>query len=129
MPITYEIDENLNFLHVKASGCLTDAEILEFQSSVMTDEKIKPGFRALFDAKDVTSTTMSERMVNKILGLEIASASWRQKALSSRTAFVFGEALGKMLVTEFAQRADRIAAVFENIELAKKWLFRDSSTR
>ena len=28
MPITYDVDERLNFLHVKASGCLTDAELL-----------------------------------------------------------------------------------------------------
>ena len=35
---------------------------------------------------------------------------------------MFGEAWGASLATEFAQRADRKAVVFDNIELAMKWL-------
>ncbi len=127
MPVTYEVDEETNIVHVIASGAPTDPEMLEFQSLVMTDKRIKPGFRALFDGTALDAAMLSEGMIHKILGMEIASSPFQQKLLMSRTALVIGESWGETLATIFSQRADRNAAVFQKIEHARRWLAIDDS--
>jgi len=53
MPITYDVDEEQNLVLVKVSGEFTDEIVLQFERDFIADRRVKPGFRALFDARAV----------------------------------------------------------------------------
>ncbi|MCP4709230.1 MAG: STAS/SEC14 domain-containing protein [Planctomycetes bacterium] len=121
MPVEYEVDEERNFIHVRASGVFTDTDVLEFESAILKDERIQDAPRALFDATGVESMELSGKAINKVLTMEIATPT-RFTKTESKSAMVFSDPEGLTLAAEFAQRADRKVLVFDDLEKAKKWL-------
>ncbi len=119
MPITYDVDEDQNLVLVKVSGELTDEIVLRFERNIIVDRRIKPGFRALFDARAVRLTEVSEKAIDQLLEMEEADPG---KFNRSRRALVFKEQPGWARAEKFEDRARGSVIVFYSMDVARMWL-------
>ena len=119
MPITYDVDEEQNLVLVKVSGEFTDEIVLRFERDFIADRRIKPGFRALFDASTVRLTEVSEKAIDQLLEMEEADPG---KFNHSRRALVFNEQLGWARAEKFEDRARGRVIVFYSMDVARIWL-------
>ncbi len=119
MPITYDVDEDQNLVLVKVSGEFTDEIVLRFERNIIADRRIKPGFRALFDARAVRLTEVSEKAIDQLLEMEEADPG---KFNRSRRALVFNEQLGWARAEKFEGRARGRVIVFYSMDVARTWL-------
>ncbi len=119
MPITYDVDEDQNLLLVKVSGEFTDEIVLRFERDIIADRRIKPGFRALFDARTVRLTEVSEKAIDQLLEMEEADP---EKFNRSKRALVFNEEPGWERAKKFEGSASGRVIVFYSMDVARMWL-------
>jgi len=119
IPITYDVDEEQNLVLVKVSGEFTDEIVLQFERDFIADRHVKPGFRALFDARAVRLTEVSEKTVGRLLEMEEADP---EKFNRSRRALVFNEQLGWARAKKFEDSASGSVIVFYSMDVARMWL-------
>ncbi len=119
MPITYDVDEEQNLVLVKVSGEFTDEIVFRFERDIIADRRIKPVFRALFDARAVRLTEISEKAIDQLLEMEEADP---EKFNRSRRALVFNEQLGWARAKKFEDSAKGRVIVFYSMDVARMWL-------
>jgi hypothetical protein len=119
MPIIYDVDEEGNRVYIKASGQLTNEEILRFENNFLDDARVKPGYCALFDATFATMDVILGETIDELIDLE---KNHEEKTVGSKTAFVIIEDEGWKRAKEFERKTLRRAIVFFNLDVAKIWL-------
>ncbi len=119
MPITYDVDEDQNLVFVNVSGKFTDEILLRFERDFIADHRIKPGFRALFDASAVRLTEVSEKAIDQLMEMEEADPG---KFNCSRRALVFNEQPGWARAGKFEDGARGRVMVFYSMDVARIWL-------
>ncbi len=119
MPITYEVDEDQNFAYVTVSGKVTEDDLIEHASRFLTDPRVKPGFRELFDARAATPEDLTASLVEVLLQLD---HEHHEKTVGSRTALVVPLGPEAELADAFENEAEGNVIVFFNVDVAKTWL-------
>lgn len=119
MPITYTVRGDGHFVHTKATGPVTERELLDYQKTLLGDTRIRPGCYELFDATGAHGEGLSDAVLGKIVEVDRQHPG-RLKggkcAIVVRTDFE--------LVERFAQRHDgpHEIMVFFNLDVARAWL-------
>jgi hypothetical protein len=122
MPISYEVDETRNFVHVKLTGKITEEELMAHANNFFADPRIKPGFKELFDATAGVASGMTSRVVEGILSLE---SQHEELYAGAKLALVVPDKEGWELAKEYERQAQGSVIVFYNLDIAKKWLVHD----
>ena len=66
MPIRYEVSADGTVVRATATGEITPEEIYAFIEAITQDDRIKPGFRELLDASQITSSKVEMESFPKI---------------------------------------------------------------
>lgn len=119
MPIDYYVDERRNHVLTIATGPIDDAELLALHRSFVQDSRVRPGFRALFDARHVSSVGVTQGVLDGIAQLEAEADSLFR---FSKTAIVAHHHTAWRLAKYFESRAPGTVIVFSHLDLAQKWL-------
>lgn len=122
MPISYEIDEAKGLVVTRASGDLTDQDILQLKARLVADPKWTPGMRELSDVRSIDRLSVTAVGVRHMALRDErdarALASYRLAIVVSRDE-VYGMARMYQIMTE--QTVPNVR-VFRDIEEAKNWL-------
>jgi hypothetical protein len=119
MPISYDVDEDRNFAYVTVSGKITEDELISHASRFLSDPRIKPGYRELFDARGAATTDLSLDMIQEILELDRAHPD---KLTGSRTALVIPPGPAVALAEAFERQSESTVIIFTNLDVAITWL-------
>ena len=122
MSVKYTVNDNGTFVYAVATGTLTLDEIKKYLVDMANDERLKPGYRELFDMTRLIKSLITPASFPEILELIAANP---KKQHSSKLAIVAGPE-GSF---ETARQFERLASpdvvkiiVFSDIETAKVWL-------
>jgi hypothetical protein len=119
MPITYEIEDGGRFVHTRATGAITDQNLLTYQAALLSDTRIQPGFYELFDGTMAHGVEISEAVLAELGAMDKAAAD---KLIGGKCAIVVRRDF------ELAERFQRLYAgphevtVFYNLDVARTWL-------
>ena len=122
MPIRYEVSADGNFVRATATGEIAPEEIHAFIEALIRDDRIKPGFRELFDASPITSSKVEMDAFPKIRQLVLQNP---KRTPGSQLAIVVGSGSS----FDKAREYERIASpgienviVFNDVHTAEVWL-------
>lgn len=123
MPVEYEIDVKRRLLVTRATGTLTDSELIALQKRILADVRLRPDFDQLGDYRGVSSRYITSRCVRGL-------ASTTLLGPTSRRAFVSDQPDAYGLLRVYQQLADgpEEIEVFRDIESAIMWLGRSPSS-
>ena len=122
MAIEYTIDRNAGLILTRASGTLTDAELLTFKRQLTSDPDFRPGMKELSDVRNVQRFEVTSHGITCLVGQDQADGP---KILGHRLAIVatddaiFGMARMYQALTEKTMQNVR---VFRDVGQAKAWL-------
>jgi hypothetical protein len=119
MPITFEVDEQANFVDVKATGVVTEEDLLQYQTTLMADPRIRPGLRVLFDARTAQPGGLTPEAVRIIASLD---RKLRETCPTNKSAIVVRDKQAAELAHEFETNTETNAIVFFNLDVARTWL-------
>ena len=121
MAITYEVSEDGSFVHTKMIGEYTEEEVVCHRMAIVSDSRIKPGFRQLTDLTGGVASGITEESLARLA--EIANAH-PEKFRGARYAIVVQRSgefeLAKVFERVYADPASVI--IFYNLDVAKTWL-------
>lgn len=123
MPWTYRIDKAREFMWVRASGVVTEAEVATGAANAIGDPDFGSHYRLLLDYSEATSISMSVDAVAR-LAQSSAFSPRSRRAFLATTPLTFG--LGRMYET-YASLGDTSAPVrvFRDRAEALAWLNSD----
>jgi hypothetical protein len=122
MPISYRIDEAKKLVLTTASGVLTDSDILQLKSSLVSDPRWTPGMRELSDVRSIDRldvTTAGVQMMMQSDELHARALDSYRLAIVVAHQLVYGMARMYQMLTEHSVPNVR---VFRDMEEAKRWL-------
>jgi hypothetical protein len=119
MPITYEVRNDGNFVYAKASGEVTEDDLLKYQATLLSDPCVKPGCYQLFDGRTAQCIGLTEAVIEKLAEINKAHPG---KLRGSKSAIVVRSEYE--LADQFAQAHDGPydIMVFFNLHVAQVWL-------
>lgn len=119
MPITYTVLDDGTLVHTKVSGVLAEEDVLAHESALVNDPAVKPGFRELFDARQITGLEVTEETI-----LEIARIDQENPAKMSRSksAVVTADEEAFRWQRLFNPAESKTVIAFSNINTARTWL-------
>jgi hypothetical protein len=122
MSVKYTVNDNGTFVYTAATGTLRPDEIKKYLVDMANDERLKPGYRELFDMTRLIESLITPASFPEILKLITANP---KKQRGSKLAIV----AGPEGTFETARQFERLASpdvvkiiVFSDIETAKVWL-------
>ncbi len=122
MPISYQIDEARGLVLTTASGVLTDGDILQLKSNLVTDPRWRPGLRELSDVRAIDRLEVTTAGVRQMMMADERDAA----ALASyRLAIVVAHQLAYGLARMYQMLTEHTipnVRVFRDMEEAKSWL-------
>lgn len=119
MAITYEIDVERRTILVRATGELTEHELLDCHHRLARDPAVRPEFSILFDLRGARGESIATEGIRALAGLPLVLSQ------TSRRAVVVGTDLGYGMARMYGlRRGDRMRAfeVFRDLEEAKRWV-------
>jgi hypothetical protein len=118
VPVSYRIDREGRTVFTKASGVVTDADVLEFQKRLGDDPDFETDFRQLADCRAIEEIALTRG------GVEEASSRSPFGAGSLRAFVVSGDAAFGMarMFENLRHRARDEVRVFRDVEEARRWL-------
>ena len=121
MPITYELmDESGRFVYSRATGVLTDVELLSNEERLLKDSRICPGFRHLLDLRWVRDDRVTERVVDL---LRLLHERYHDKVQHASYAVVAHSALWFRMGTCYSRHSELASLiVFNDPMTACTWL-------
>ncbi|HUA62891.1 MAG TPA: hypothetical protein VML19_29315 [Verrucomicrobiae bacterium] len=123
MPIRYEIDADRRLVHTIAEGCVTFAEMRDYQSQLEADPAFDANFDQIIDftaAADVHLTT--EQVMT--LGRRCIFSQRSRRALAATKPAVFG--WGRAWKAYHENKFPNEVEVFYSFDAAMEWLGRSA---
>ena len=121
MGITYEVSEDGGCVHTKIIGEYTEEEMVRHRMAILSDSRIKPGFRQLTDVTEGVASGVTEESFARLA--KIAEAH-PDKFRGACYAIVVQRSrefeLAKVFESVYADPATVI--IFYNLHVAKTWL-------
>jgi len=119
MPIRYEVKNSGNLVHSVATGPVSEADLLDYQTTLLADPRVKPGFHELFDATVARDAGLSEAVLEKMVEADLEHA---EKLRGSKCAVVVRDGFKwAERYTQLHKGPNRIM-VFVNMEVARAWV-------
>ncbi|HVP31491.1 MAG TPA: hypothetical protein VMW35_20275 [Myxococcota bacterium] len=118
MPIDYRIDKQRGVVWSRATGVVTDADLLQHQERLRRDPDFQPHFRQLFDFTSGTVNAVTGRAIRQLAAAP-AFGKGSKRALLVHADSAFG--LARMFQTLRDEQEDEVA-VFRDEAAARAWL-------
>ncbi|MBN2226541.1 MAG: hypothetical protein JW763_04180 [candidate division Zixibacteria bacterium] len=122
MPVRNQISADGTYVRTTASGNLTAEDIIASIRALAVDERVKPGFRQLFDVRAMAESRLSPEAMRRI---SEANAANPKKTPDSLLAIVAGTgkdyAEGRTYEAVATPTVENVI-VFNNPETAEIWL-------
>jgi hypothetical protein len=122
MPVRYEVSDDGLFVRAVASGELALAQIIRSIEAIARDDRVKPGFRELFDARDISGSSVTPDSLERIR----VPVGANPKILPGwLLAIVVGHSDSYHRARRYeegAEPATESVIVFNDIETAETWL-------
>ena len=122
MSVKYTVNDNGTFVYAAATGTLTPDELNKYLVDMANDERLKPGYRELFDMTRLIKSLITPASFPEILKLIAANP---KKQRGSKLAIVAGPEGTFEIFRQFERLAGEDAVkiiVLNDIETAKVWL-------
>ncbi len=122
MPITYEVKDNGRLVHAKATGAITEAELLAYVDAVTEDDRVfKGAYSELFDASFAVDSRISLDALRQVAGMLLADPDARA---ARRLAIVVGTHMKIDKVEFYEQLAGGVEniIIFNDVSTARTWL-------
>ena len=119
MPISYEVSDGGHFVDTKATGAITEEDLLRHQAALLADPRVKPGAYELFDATLADGSDLSEEVIPKIVDVDRAHA---ERLRGGKCAIVVRTGLELADRLQRAHRGPHAVIVFFNLDVARVWL-------
>jgi hypothetical protein len=123
MPIRYEVDPARGLVVATAEGVVTEADLLDYVTSVLANPDIRPGFRELVDLRGVTRIEIRPSAL--VDGVPSSIKEFAQQLRETRTAVVVSEDR----VEEVSRLFDLVRRIvpntirlFRDMDGARAWL-------
>ena len=122
MSVKYTVNDKGTLVYAVANGTLTPDELNKYLVDMANDERIKPGYRELFDMTQLVESLITPASFPEILKLIAANPKKRH---GSKLAIVAGPEGSFETLRQFERQAGEDVVkiiVFNDIETAKVWL-------
>jgi hypothetical protein len=121
MPADYLINRNIGVVFSQAWGVLTDADLLEHQRRLGSDERFDPAFHQIFDFQDVTAVELTAAGIFTLAERTLFGAGARRAFVIHPGAMtVFG--LMRMFEMLTADHPDSMRVQFDHMQTALHWV-------
>ncbi len=126
MPIVYEVREGGTFVSTRATGEVTNQDLLDYQAAVLSDPRVRPGFDELFNATAAFEAGLSEEAIEQMIEVDREHVD---KLRRGKCAIVVRS--GFELAKHFEQThgGPHNVVVFYNLDVALVWLGRGGALR
>lgn len=121
MPVTYSVKNNGTFVHAVATEPLTTEHVCEFQDALWQDDRVKPGYKLLFDESQILESRIDAQGLETIVAREKSEQAKRpaKLAIVAGPGSAFPRALEyEKMISPDTERV----IVFHNREIAMHWL-------
>ncbi|MCP4711154.1 MAG: hypothetical protein GY869_21245 [Planctomycetes bacterium] len=121
MPVTFTVSDDGSFVWAITSGSLTSEELFDYEQETATDERIRPGFRELFDVTSSEQVQITKETMEEIHNLGMKNP---KKGYGNKLAIVAkGESFDYARYYEqIVQSNLQNVIVFNSINTALLWL-------
>ncbi len=119
MPICYEVSDGGHFINTRATGVITEEDLLRYQAALLADPRIKPGAYELFDATMANCSDLSDEVIPKIVESDRAHG---ERLRGGKCAVVVRAAFELADKLETAHAGPHELMVFYNLDVARAWL-------
>lgn len=122
MPVRYEVSADGQFVRATATGEITPEEIRGFIEAITHDERVKVGFRELFDVSRISASRVAPESFLEIRQLVMRNPKRRP---GSPLAIVVGSGESFDKAREYervASPAVENVIVFNDVHTAEMWL-------
>ncbi len=122
MPVTYTVSENGTLVSAVATGVLTPDDVINYEHAVSDDQRVKPGFRELFDAQRISESALTPEALKEISQLISQDP---KKRMRNKLAIVVSSNPSFQRARYFERQGDpqrQNVIVFNDIQTAKTWL-------
>lgn len=123
MPICYEVSDGGHFIDTKATGAITEEDLLRYQAALLADPRVKPGAYELFDATLADGSELSEEVIPKIVEVDKAHV---ERLRGGKCAVVVRSAFELADKLEMVHAGPQELMVFFNLDVARTWLGRSN---
>ena len=121
MPVTYTVSSDGMFVHAVATGTLTTEDVLEFQQALWQDNRVKPGYKALFDEALISESHIDKEGLQVIAAREQSDEAKRP----SKLAIVAGPGRSfpnARYYENIVSPEKETVIVFHSEDIARQWL-------
>ena len=119
MPITYDVRNDGNLVLSVATGPISEADLLDYQTALLSDARVKPGFSELFDATAAHESGLSEAVLRNMVEADRAHAKKLRGgkcAIVAQTGFEWAQRYADL------HQGPQRMMVFVNMEVARTWV-------
>jgi hypothetical protein len=121
MPVDYSVHHDGTFVHAVAREPLHTEHVLEFQKNVWRDDRVKPGYKLLFDESRISESRIDAKGLEVIVSREMSDRANRP----SKLAIVAGPGTAFPRALEYEKMVSpekETVIVFYSEDVARKWL-------
>jgi len=122
MPITYEVRDGGAFVYIRVQGQVSEADLLGYQESLLSDPRVRPGFDSLFDATMALGAGLSKATIERMIDVDRAHADMLGRG---KGAIVVRSDIELAEYFETLHSGPRSVMLFHNVDVALLWLGRE----
>ena len=119
MPIRYEVRNDGKLVHSVAAGPVGEADLLDYQTALLSDPRIKPGFNELFDATLAREAGLTEAVLTTMIEADLSHAD---KLRGGKCAIVIWDGFEWAERFVHAHKGPNEVMVFINMDVARTWI-------
>ena len=119
MPIKYEVRNDGNLVFSVATGPIGEADLLDYQTALLSDPRVKPGFDELFDATAAHESGLSEAVLQKMVETDLAHTEklgGGKCAIVAHSGFKWAQRYADL------HKGPQSVMVFVNMGVARTWI-------
>lgn len=121
MPISYTVNERLNFVYTIFSGCVDRSDIEAQLERISKDRRIRPGYLEIVDYRNAEKIVLSSDELFSILYIEETIEPLKSSKMAAVTDSKSQYGIGRMYQT-IAENNRPNVKVFTSLADALKWL-------
>jgi hypothetical protein len=119
MSISYRIANGGRLVYTRASGPVTEEELLSYQVKLLKDPKVRPGFFELFDGTAAHGVDLADGLIEKLVAVDEAHAD---KLVRGKCAIVIRSDFELAEEFERLHHGPNEVLLFFNLDVASVWL-------